>query len=283
MKVGETMKFDVTFGGILKGKADIVFLGKITSITEYETLTIPIDMAKLDTIHYCPLDSSVKTILNSFSSDENDSNNIELPESIDVVKKKDTDIYYITYDTEFIGNIYDLHAEIYMREDFYPILIETKIIRTGKTSYGKELFFPNKKKAIFMQTIGGVTESDTLIRNNPLQDITTIPFYLMRKKFSLGTTYNVSLPQGEFEINYSEGNRLEVGEGAEYRSYETYKVESNPEGFTVWLDRKTKVPVKVNMEKQKIKMILTKRLINNNIKIKSFTETEIRKKLSHIF
>ena len=209
-----------------------------------------------------------------------------VPESIMVVKAETTNIYYITYDTKFIGNIYNLHADIYTRDDFFPLLIETKINRTGKLSVGHELFFPEKKTAIFSQSIEkGEIDVDTIVRSNPIQDITTLPFYFSKLNLQDSDTFHISLPQGEYKLIHTQDKTIEVGEGEDYISYKTSVFESQPSGLKVYVCKKDKIPIKVNIDTQKIKMLLIKRKMNK-ISLQSVKNEQlisnVRKKLKPI-
>ncbi|MBE9510393.1 MAG: hypothetical protein IMY71_05900 [Bacteroidetes bacterium] len=292
LKVGETLKYDVTFGNLLKGYAEIKFYGKITSYAEYETLTVPLEEVAIDSTLKVLSDSMYNALTDStidealpdlLDESQADSMHEEKQDSIKVIKTITTNIYYITYDTKFIGNIYNLHADIYARDDFFPLLIETKIRRTGKVSRGRELFYPDKNMAIFSQIIEGEEEVDTLLRKHPLQDVTTIPFYFMGRNFGIGDFFNISLPQGEFKLTCIATERIETGEGFDFKSYNTYRIESNPEGFKVWLNKKDKVPIKVYMKEQKIKMLLKKKKIDASIKTNKFNEARVKAKLIHLF
>lgn len=292
LKAGQKLTYDVVFGNVLKGHAVIKFYGKVASVTEVETVTIYADSSligeELDVtpestliieadslVKYCPVDSG--------SQHECDSLAEVAPVPITTVKKNVHNILYITYDTQFIGNIYNLHADIYTDKDFFPLLIETRITRTGNTSQGKELFFPEKRMAIFSQTIGGVHETDTLVRENPLQDVTTLPFYFSGLNNSIGSSFDVSLSQGEYALTYVDSEIIEYGEGHDYRYYNTYRIESQPKDFTLWITMNNKIPVKVHIESQKLKMILAHREIDKTGNVSPLPENKIKQKLAHIF
>jgi hypothetical protein len=292
LKAGQKLTYDVTFGNMLKGHAVIRFFGDVASFTEVETLTVLADSGGIEAgldflsestlvveadsiVKYCPVDSGTVAECDSSSDDE--------PIPITTVKEKVHKIFYITYDTKFIGNIYNVHADIYTNADFFPLLIETKISRTGKKSKGKELFFPDRNMAIFSQTIEGVEEIDTLMREHPLQDITTLPFFFSGQSNEVGNMLDVSLAQGEYKLTYVDTEIIEYGEGHDYRYYHTYRIESQPKGFTLWLNKKNNVPVKVHIESQKIKMMLSKREIDKSGNGVLLPEDKIRQKLAHIF
>jgi hypothetical protein len=292
LKAGQKLTYDVTFGNVLKGHAVIKFFGDVASFTEVETLTVMADSAIIDAgldflsestlvieadsiVKYCPIDSVGEAACDSSAE--------EKPIAITTVKKKVHSIFYITYDTKFIGNIYNLHADIYTNEDFFPLLIETQITRTGNKSKGKELFFPDRNMAIFSQIIEGVEEVDTLWGEHSLQDITTLPFFFSGQSNGVGNTLDVSLPQGEYKLTYVDTEIIEYGEGHDYRYYHTYRIESEPKGFTLWLHKNSNVPVKVHIESQKIKMILSKREIDKSANGALLPEDKIKQKLAHIF
>ncbi len=290
--VGETLEYDVTFGGLLKGNAKIKFYGKVATYTKRETVTVFLEDAVLDsTLEILtdttsgPESDSIFDNVTPDTLDESDIDSLSKPTPLitQAIKTTKTNIYYITYETKFIGNIYNLHADIYAMDGFFPLLIETEIKRGGNISSGRELFFPDKKMAIFTQTIENKEEIDTLIRNNPLQDITTIPFYFMGKNIYIGAVFNVSLAQGEYKLTSVALQRLEFGEGFDYRLYETYRVESEPKGFKIWLNKKNNVPIKVYIDYQKIRMVLRKRSIDASVKQKTFNEDTIKSKLTHVF
>ncbi|OQX52602.1 MAG: hypothetical protein B5M53_08120 [Candidatus Cloacimonas sp. 4484_209] len=287
LQVGETFLYDVTFSGVLKGKTVITFYGRITYFTRMDTIysrvaeplenQTVIDSTKLKSLLPNSLLKKPDTTLNDSAL---------VPESIMVVKAETTNIYYITYDTKFIGNIYNLHADIYTRDDFFPLLIETKISRTGKLSVGHELFFPEKKTAIFSQSIEkGEIDVDTIIRSNPIQDITTLPFYFSKLNLQDSDTFHISLPQGEYKLVHTQDKTIEVGEGEDYISYKTSVFESQPSGLKVYVCKKDKIPIKVNIDTQKIKMLLIKRKINKtslqSVKNEQLI-SNIRKKLKPI-
>jgi hypothetical protein len=289
---GQKLTYDVTFGNILKGNAEIKFFGRIASFTEAETIKVLADSALigagLDFVSESTLvidADSIERFLpaDSIHSDESDSIGKGNPIPIKMVKRKVHNIYFITYDTRFIGNIYNLHADIYANEDFYPLLIETHITRTGTKSQGKEIFFPERNRAIFSQIIEGKLETDTLIREHALQDVTTLPFYFSVLNNEVGSKLEVSLAQGEYVLTYVGIERLEYGEGHDYRYYDTYRIESQPPGYKIWIDTKNRLPIKVHIESQKIKMMLAKREIDKSMNPGIETEDKIREKLSHIF
>lgn len=292
LKAGQKLTYDVTFGNVLRGRAMIKFYGKVTSFTEPETLTVMADSELIDAdlevlsdttliieadsmVKYCPVDSPANAPCDSSEKGK--------PLPVTIVREKVHNIFFITYDTEFIGNIYNLHADIYTNADFFPLLIETKITRTGSKSQGEELFFPERNMAIFSQLIGGVREVDTIIREHPLQDVTTLPFYFSGLNNGVGDTLEVSLAQGEFTLSYTDTEIVEYGEGHDYRYYDTYRIESDPEGFKLWLGIKSKVPIKVHMESQKIKMMLSKREFEKSSDGALLPEQTIKKKLTHVF
>jgi hypothetical protein len=288
---GQKLTYDITFGNILKGNAELKFFGKVASITEAETLQVMTDSALIDAglagppestlvidadsmIMYSPPDTSGELPSDSSLSEE--------PVPMPVINETVHDIYFITYETRFIGNIYSLHADIYTNEEFFPLLIETKITRSGNKSKGKELFFPDRKMAVFSQTIGETEEVDTLRREHPLQDITTLPIYLSQLNKSVGSTLDVSLAQGELTLTYVDTEIIEYGEGHDYRYYDTYRIESEPKGFRLWLATKNKVPVKVHIDNQKIKMMLVNREIDKSMS-GVLSEDRIKQKLGHVF
>ncbi len=292
LKQGQKLTYDVTFGNILKGHAVVKYHGSIASYTETETLTVLADSAMLEAglpflsestlvidadsiIEYSPADSTNKT--------EHDSASIPPPKPITVLREKVHDIFYISYDTHFVGNLYHLHADIFTDSVFTPLLIETQITRTGKKSQGEEQFFPAQNMAIFSQRIEGILETDTIIRQHPLQDVTTLPFYLSNMEHGVGTTLDVSLAQGEYNLSYVDEEIIEYGEGHDYRYYHTYRIESEPEGFKLWLSKNNKIPVKVYIESQKINMILAKREIDKSIPAEILSEQKVMEKLRHIF
>ncbi len=291
-KAGQKITYDVTFGNILKGRAVIKFFGKVTSFTEAETLTVLGDSTGISAEFDLPSESTLvidaDSIVKYYPADsvggiESDSSVGAHPIPITMVKETVHNIYYITYDTKFIGNIYSLHADIYTNEDFFPLLIETQITRTGNHSQGKELFFPDRNMAIFSQTIGGAEEIDTLIREHPLQDITTLPFYFSVLDNKVGNALNVSLAQGELILTYVDTEIIEYGEGHDYRYYNTYRIESEPKGFKIWLNTKNKVPIRVHIENQRIKMIFSKREIDKSINASLLPADKIKQKLAHLF
>jgi hypothetical protein len=285
LKEGEVLRYKVTFGNVLKGKAEITFYGKITSYTFAETLTVSVEELR-EEVGYSILSDSIAEALLSDSSKETEGDSVKknFIDSLEVIKFDKVDIYYITYETAFIGNIYNLHADIYTKEDFFPLYIETEIQRTGNVSHGKELFFPEQKMAIFSQIIGEENEVDTLRGENKLQDVTTIPFYFMNKNITLGSSFDVSLPQGEFELNAVGTENIEIGEDFEHQVYyNTYKISSEPKGYTLWLTKVEKLPIKVHMDEQKIRMVLKERDIDPSVTAKIFDEKKIKEKLIHLY
>jgi hypothetical protein len=291
-KPGQKLIYDVTFGNILKGRAEIRFFGTVATITEAETLTVLADSALVgteigflsDSVLIIDADSMVEYFPpDSVGKDTTDSLIENRPIPITVIKNKAHNILYITYDTKFIGNIYNLHADIYADEQFFPLLIETQITRTGNQSRGRELFFPDRNMAIFSQTIGEEQEIDTLLRKHPLQDATTLPFYFSCMESRVGDTLYVSLAQGEYSLSYVDTEIIEYGEGYDFRYYHTYRIESEPEGFKLWIDEKNKIPIQVHIESQKIKMILSKREIDKSSSVRPLSEDEIKQKLGHLF
>jgi hypothetical protein len=291
-KAGQKLIYDVTFGNILKGYAEIRFFGTVATITEAETLTVLADSALIgtgigflsDSVLIIDADSMVEYFApDSVGKDTIESLIKNRPIPITVIKNKPHNILYITYDTKFIGNIYNLHADIYADEQFFPLLIETQIMRTGNQSRGKELFFPDRNMAIFSQIIGEKQEIDTLLREHPLQDATTLPFYFSCMENQVGDTLYVSLAQGEYSLSYVDTEIIEYGEGHDFRYYHTYRIESEPEGFKLWIGEKIKIPIQVHLESQKIKMILSKREIDKSSSVRPLSEDEIKQKLSHLF
>lgn len=292
LEKGKMLKYDVTFGAILKGYAEIKFYGKVASHTDYDTIMVPYDSIPFNSSLILTPDS----ILEKFAADSieeftpdstvespQDSISNTIQDSVKILNPITTDIFFITYDTEFFGNLYSLYANIYTRDDFYPLLIETEIKRTGKLSKGLEQFFPDDKMAIFSQVIEGKKEVDTLRRNHPLQDVTTLPFYFKDKNIHIGKLFALSLPQGEYTLKCTKSEDLEFGEGFNYRYYKTNYIESNPEGFYVWLNKKNNIPIKVIIDSQKIKMVLKEEKTDKSIKNKSHNGEEVLKKLNHLF
>lgn len=292
LKQGQKLTYDVTFGNILKGNAVVTYYGKIASFTDVETLTVLADSAIINEgldfiegstlvietdsiVEYSPFDSSGEA--------ENDSSAVEAPAPLTVIKEKVHGIFYITYDTHFLGNVYNLHADIYTDSSFFPLLIETQITRTGKKSKGREQFYPCKNMAIFSQIIEGVEEIDTLLREHPLQDVTTLPFYFTNIENEIGDTLEVSLAQGEYRLSYVDSEIVEYGEGHDYRYYHTYRIESEPEGFKLWLSKKSKIPIRVDIKSQNLKMMLAKREIDKSLPSDMLDEDRIIQKLRHIF
>jgi len=291
MKVGETLNYKITFGGILKGDARIQFYGKIASFAKYETLYVSTDCLMSDsTLKAVLVDSTnSETVIDSTEEKISGDSAIELqadslveviPDSIKAVRTLVTNIYFITYNTHFIGNIYNLNASIYATDNFLPLLIETKIDRTGKTSYGRELFFPDRKMAIFSQNVENKQEIDTIFRKYPLQDITTLPFYLMNIDFDGVDTIEVSLAQGELKLHKVGKREVIIGE----ENFNTELVKSRPEELKVWLNRKDRLPIKVEINKQKIKMYFKSKEVNGAIdnKLLGINKEKIKVKLSHI-
>lgn len=179
-----------------------------------------------------------------------------------------TDLFYMTYDTKFFASIFKSHIDIYATEDFFPVRIETEIKRIGKLSKGLELFYRNKNMAIFSQIIEGKEEVDTILREHPIQDITTLPFYLMGINFNPGDTLQVSLPQGELKLARAKIEEIVIDEDF-FNTYSTYLIKSEPKGFKVWLNRgKNRLPIKIHIEQSKIKMLLKKVEIDKSIKVK---------------
>ena len=184
------------------------------------------------------------------------------------------ELFYITYDTKFVGNIYNLHADIYANDEFFPVCIKTKIRRPGKLSEGLELFYHDRKMAIFSQIIEGKEEVDTIFRKYPIQDITTLPFYLSRINFVLGDSLKISLPQSELKLRCEKIEEIEVDEE---NNYSTFLIKSEPKGFKMWLNRgKNRVPIKVYIEQSKIKMLLRKIEIDKSILEKHLDEKETK-------
>ncbi len=181
-----------------------------------------------------------------------------------------TDHIFITYDTRFIGNIYSLHADIYATEDFSPVRIETRIRRPGKLSKGLELFFRDKNMAIFSQVTEGEYEIDTILREHPIQDVTTLPFYLMGVDLEIGSTLDLSLPQGELKLTAVKIEEVVIGE----ENFSTIRIESEPPGIKIWLNRKNKIPIKVYIAQSKIKMRLNRIEIDESIAVKNMNEKE---------
>ncbi len=179
-----------------------------------------------------------------------------------------TELFYMTYDTKFFASIFKSHIDIYATEDFFPVRIETEIKRIGKLSKGLELFYRNKNMAIFSQIIEGKEEVDTILREHPIQDITTLPFYLMGINFDPGDTLQVSLPQGELKLARAKIEEIVIDEDF-FNTYSTYLIKSEPKGFKVWLNRgKNRLPIKIHIEQSKIKMLLKKIEIDKSIKVK---------------
>ena len=182
------------------------------------------------------------------------------------------ELFYITYDTEFVGNIYNLHADIYANDEFFPVCIKTKIRRPGKLSEGLELFYHDRKMAIFSQIIEGKEEVDTIFRKYPIQDITTLPFYLSRINFVLGDSLKISLPQSELKLRCEKIEEIVVDEE---NNYSTFLIKSEPKGFKMWLNRgKKRVPIKVYIEQSRIKMLLRKIKIDKSIFEKHLDDKE---------
>jgi|GEM_PF-3903966 len=288
IEVGETLNYSVTFGGILKGNANIKFYGKIASFANYETLFVLTEDLLKDSSLKVIVDSSVRTLADttqekilsdSISEMSDDSLTEAISDSVKVVKTVVKNVYYITYETHFVGNIYSVNADIYATDNFLPLLIETKINRTGKTSHGKELFFPDRRMAIFSQSIDNKQEVDTIFREHPLQDITTLPFYLMNVDFDKMDTMKISLAQGEIKLYKVGKEEVIIGED----NYSTDLIESVDKELKVWLNRKDKLPIKVVIEEQKIKMYLkgekTDKSINS--KLTDIDKEKIKAKLSH--
>lgn len=186
-----------------------------------------------------------------------------------------TELFHITYDTKFFANIFNSHINIYATEDLFPVRIETEIKRTGKLSKGLELFYRNKNMAIFSQVIEGKEEVDTILREHPIQDITTLPFYLMGINFDLEDTLKVSLPQGELKLTCAKIEEIMIDEDL-LNTYSTYLIKSEPKGIKIWLNRgKNKLPIKIHIEQSKIKMLLKKIEIDKSIKVKIKEEKSI--------
>jgi len=289
IEVGETLNYSVIFGGILKGNAKIKFYGKIASFVNYETLFVLTEDLREDSSLRVFVDSTIqtladttqeKTLSDSISEISSDSLTEAIADSVKVIKTLVTNVYYITYETHFVGNIYNVNADIYATDNFLPLLIETKINRTGKTSRGKELFFPDRRMAIFSQSIENKQEADTIFRKHPLQDITTLPFYLMNVDFGEIDTVQISLAQGEIKLYKVGKQEVIIGED----NYNTDLIESESKELKVWLNRKDKLPIKVVIEEQKIKMHLIKKEIDKSIESKliNINKEKIKTKLSHI-
>jgi len=297
LKMGETLKYNVIFGGLLKGQATIKFYGIVTSYIKYDTtyITLTDSLRKIvrDSINSSVSDSVVKADTNSSYKEDTTLDLIEempqgstfnaAPESVEVVLIDTTNIYYITYDTKFLGSIYNSHADIYTKDDFSPLFIETKIMRNGKVSHGSEIFYPAQKMAIFSQVIKDEENIDTIIRKNPLQDITTLPFYFLNIDFGVGDSFNISLPQDELKLTCIKIENIQIGGSPDYNLYRTYYIESEPQGFNVWLDMNNKIPVKVHIEEQKINMFLKKVEITQSLNDGNKHEQKVRDKLRHLF
>lgn len=164
-------------------------------------------------------------------------------------------VHSITYTIRFTGGIYSSSAKVYVGEDLFPIRIETEITRSGRKSKGLQEFFPERKMAIFAQVIGDKKEVDTLTGIFPLQDITTLPFYLMTVSINPADTLRMSLPQGEYMF-VSKGK--EMIELRENESYRTTAIESVPPDIKVWLNTESRIPLKIHLKKSKILMFWKK-------------------------
>jgi hypothetical protein len=164
-------------------------------------------------------------------------------------------VHSITYTTRFTGGIYSSTAKVYVGEDLFPIRIETEITRSGRKSKGLQEFFPERKMAIFTQVIDNNTKMDTLLREFPLQDITTLPFYLMSRSLKPSDTLEISLPQGEYRF-VSEGE--EIVELRESDNVRATVIESVPPDIKIWMDSNNRIPIKIHLRNSKILMIWEK-------------------------
>lgn len=166
----------------------------------------------------------------------------------EVVEKLDfekTPAYHLTSQVQIGGgHVQNWIDVVCLSEDLLPLRIKTIFIRNGLRADGLQLYYPQAKKAIFSQTTGRKTTSETFTRVNPIQDLATIIYYFRTLDLESARPVSVSLKQGEFVVEMTGVDTLMTALSSE--PMPTFVLQSTPPLIKVWLSQnEKKYPLRV--------------------------------------
>jgi len=155
---------------------------------------------------------------------------------ITVVEKtlwEENEVYHITFDIwvggDYFSNKIDIYASI---TDMLPLRITTDTKRGGKVLKGLQIYRPQERSATFSQTSGQKTKVETFTRKGPIQDITTVVYYLRGLDWLEGQKYPISLKQGEYLVRSDGFEQIKVPFGSQKQK--ALLVKSDPPALKVW-------------------------------------------------
>jgi len=112
-----------------------------------------------------------------------------------------TKVYCINYHTK-VSSVIDVKALLYLdKNNLIPVKILTENKVFNKKSHGKALFYRKEKLARFYEWKNGNVDSIEFTRKEEIQDILTLPFFLMTIAKDSINNKRLGLLQGEFTLH----------------------------------------------------------------------------------
>ncbi len=109
-------------------------------------------------------------------------------------------LYTINYETHI--SMYSSKTKVYARiPDFVPVYAFSDYKKMGDIYHGEQYYYPDKNEAkFFAQKEGGKKDSTIVKGKYPIQDITTLPYFVRISDVDIGRMWKVSLIQGDYVL-----------------------------------------------------------------------------------
>jgi len=156
-------------------------------------------------------------------------------------------VYCINYSTKISSKI-SIKALLFLdTTDLVPVKILTWNNTFGKKSNGKALFYQKEKLAKFYQWKGESLDSNIFRRKEKVQDVLTLPFFLMSIPFDSLDGKEFGLLQGEFKLKVVGSDTLKVNINGKKHKLPVIHVKSIPDILDAYISNDSlHLPVIVN-------------------------------------
>ena len=174
-------------------------------------------------------------------------------------------VYCINYDTKISSKI-KIKALLFLdTTDLVPVKILTQNNTFGKKSHGKAFFYQDGNLAKFYQWKGESLDSNIFRRKEKVQDVLTLPFFLMSVPFDSLEGKEFGLLQGEFKLKVLGADTLKVKINGKKKNLPVIHVKSVPDILDAYISNDSlHLPVIVNAKQSfgRMKLSLSKFKLN---------------------